>query len=244
MSASNLTYKSFGEKAVLIEWPSKIDKETLNDVIFFKNKILQNNNKEIVEVINTYNSITVIYRTTIKNIYNKVLALKSIYISSFSSFEVKNYCWKIPVCYDLEFGLDLQEIAKKNKLTLDAIINLHSSAIYTVYFIGFLPGFLYLGGLDKRLFFDRKSTPRIQVKKGSVGIARSQTGIYPSQSSGGWNIIGRSPISFFDPKLEQPCFATSGDKIKFISISMEEYKQLKTQVEIGFYQLEKEIIHD
>ncbi len=237
-----MTYKSFGNRAILIEWPAKIDEKTLKNVILFKNKILKKNTKVILEVITGYNSLTITYKFTIKNIYSEFSVLKSIYLSDFSKIEKKNYRWKIPVCYDKKFGIDLQEISQKNKLEIDAIIHLHSSQIYTVFFIGFTPGFLYLGGLDKRLFFDRKSTPRLDIKKGAVGIGGMQTGIYPSQSSGGWNIIGNSPISFFNPKSEEPCFAKSGDQIQFYKIDCEEYSQIKSLVESGFYKLEREIL--
>ncbi len=237
-----MTYKSFGNRAILIEWPAEIDKKTLKNVILFKNKILNHNLKSILEVIIGYNSLTIIYIYTIKNIYSEFSALKSIYFSDISQIKVKNYRWRVPVCYDKKFGIDLQEISQKNGLEIDAIIALHFSQIYTVFFIGFLPGFLYLGGLDKQLFFDRKSTPRLDVKKGSVGIGGMQTGIYPSQSSGGWNIIGNSPISFFNPKCEQPCFAKSGDEIQFYKIQFEEYMQIKNRVETGSYKLERKIL--
>lgn len=239
-----MTYKPYGNHAILIEWPSKIDENILKDIIFFKNKILKNNIKVIVDVINTYNSITAIYQSTIKNIYNEILTLKSIYTSTQLQLKVKNYCWEIPVCYDLDFGHDLKEISIKNKMDINSIISMHSTAIYTVYFIGFLPGFLYLGGLDKRLNFDRKSNPRLLVEKGSVGIGGSQTGIYPQNSAGGWNIIGKSPISFFDISKEKPCFIIAGDKVKFVPISVDEYQKIKTQINIGFYQLEKELLND
>ncbi len=244
MSTYNLTYKPYGNHAILIEWPSKIDDNILKNVIFFKNNILKNNIKVIVDIINTYNSLTIIYHSTIKKIYNEISTLKSIYKDTSSQFELRNYYWKIPVCYDLKFGLDLEEISAKKGMDIDSIIDLHSGTIYTVYFIGFLPGFLYLGGLDKGLDFDRKSTPRLLVEKGSVGIGGSQTGVYPQSSSGGWNIIGRSPISFFDPDKKEPCFAKSGDKVKFVPVDLDEYQQIETQIKIGYYQLEKELLND
>lgn len=239
-----MTYKSFGNRAILIEWPIKIDKNILKDVILFKNKITNINTKLIVEVISTYNSLTIIYISTIDNIYSEFSILKSIYNDTFSLNTVKKYRWKIPVCYDKKFGIDLLEISTKNELKIDAIINLHSTPIYTVFFIGFLPGFLYLGGLDNQLSIDRKPTPRLTVKKGSVGIAGSQTGIYPSQSSGGWNIIGNSPISFFNPRNEYPCFAKSGDEIQFYKIDIKKHLEIKTEVASGFYKLEKEVFYD
>ena len=244
MSVFKLTYKPYGSHAILIEWPSEIDKDILSDVISFKDQILQNNSKVIIDVINTYNSLTIIYDLTISNIYNEILALKTTYITIKTQEKTKKYRWKIPVCYDLNFGIDLQEISQKTKLDIETIINLHSATIYTIFFIGFLPGFLYLGGLDKRLFLDRKSTPRLTVKEGAVAFAGMQTGVYPSESAGGWNIIGNTPISFFEPQSKQPCFAASGDEIQFFSISIEAYKQLKIQIAKQSYKPEKIQLYD
>ena len=244
MAHFNVTYKPYGNQAILVEWPAKIDENILKDIIIFKNKIKKNNIKVIVDIINTYNSLTIIYNSTIENIYDEILTLKSIKEQNKVAISEQNYLWNIPVCYDGHFGIDLQEISEIKKLTIDELIHLHSSAIYTVYFIGFLPGFLYLGGMDKRLHFPRKGSPRLNVSKGSVGIGGSQTGIYPSQSAGGWNIIGNSPISFFNVTSDSPCFATAGDKIKFSSIDFHEYQHIELQVAHDMYKLKKERLHD
>jgi inhibitor of KinA len=239
-----VTYKPYGNQAILVEWPSKIDDNILKDIITFKNKIKKNNIKVIVDIINTYNSLTIIYNSTIENIYDEILTLKSIKKQKTLGTTEQNYLWNIPVCYDGHFGIDLQEISDVKKLTIDELILLHSLAIYTVYFIGFLPGFLYLGGMDERLNFPRKSSPRLNVAKGSVGIGGSQTGIYPSQSAGGWNIIGNSPISFFNVTSDNPCFAKAGDKIKFEPIDFHQYQHIVLQVAHGMYKLKKERLHD
>jgi len=239
-----LTYKRYGERAILIEWPPQIDENILEDIINFKNKIVNYNIKVIVDVINTYNSLTIIYYTTIDNIYNEILTLKSIYKEVAALEQENNYCWYIPVCYDEYFGHDLKEVSAKNKLPIDEIIALHSSSIYTVFFIGFLPGFLYLGGLPKRLNLKRRSTPRLLVEKGSVGIGGAQTGVYSMQSAGGWNIIGKSPIPFFDVSKENPCFAKAGDKIKFVPISLREFKKIEVEIAIDFYKIKNQIIND
>ncbi|MET2985298.1 5-oxoprolinase subunit PxpB [Aureibaculum conchae] len=239
MGTFKLTYKRYGKNAILIEWPKKIDKNILDDVIFFKNKVIQNYTKQIVDVINTYNSLTIIYNNTINIVYDNILDLKSLYGQEISQKKVKNYRWEIPVCYDYKFGLDLGELGLKNNLTLREIISLHSSQIYTVYFIGFLPGFLYLGGLDKKLHIPRKANPRLRIERGSVAIGGSQTGIYPSMSASGWHIIGNSPISFFDIEFKDPCFAKSGDEIQFIPIDLDEHFQIESQVAKGFYELKK-----
>jgi inhibitor of KinA len=148
------------------------------------------------------------------------------------------------VCYHVNFGIDLEAISIEKKLSTEDIIKRHSQVIYTVYFIGFLPGFLYLGGLDDSIYVPRKSTPRLQIDKGAVAIGGNQTGVYPESSPGGWNIIGNSPIEFFNPKLEKPCFAKAGDRIVFKPVSMEAYNQIKTLVEGGVHEIESEVFHD
>ncbi len=239
-----LSYKAFGKHAILVEWPNTVDEKILNDVLLFKKLILETNNKLILYINNAYNSLLINYDLSINNIYDEILALKTIYTSQNGLIKHTFRHWKIPVCYDAKFGIDLDDISCKNNLTITDIINLHSQTIYTIYFIGFLPGFLYLGGLDKRLHFSRKSSPRLQVKKGAVGIGEMQTGIYPNQSPGGWNIIGNSPINFFDVSKAKPCFASSGDKIQFVPISIEAYQSIKDKADTGLYQIENSLVHD
>lgn len=236
---SNLTYKCFGEKAILIEWEHKIDEEILNDILLFKEKLISENNIKLIDLIQGYHSLTIIYKYVILDFQKEVQLLKSIYTSTLQSKKQEYFQWEIPVCYDLEFGIDLQEISEKSNFEIDKIIKLHSDAIYKVYFVGFLPGFLYLGGLNKKIFFDRKPNPRLQVPKGSVAIGGMQTGVYPSNSAGGWNIIGKTPINFFDVENDNPCFAKAGDFIKFKSISLEEFYQLEKEISVKKYQLFK-----
>ena len=238
-----MTYKPFGKHAILIEWPAIIDENILENVLKFKNVILKNNSKVIVDVINAYNSLTIFYHTTIENIDSEILALKSIFEMLDSSNEMKNMLWKIPVCYDEKFGVDLEEISRRNKLKNNDIVSLHSKPIYTVYFIGFLPGFLYLGGLDEKLHFPRKATPRLKVEKGAVGIGGEQTGVYPQESAGGWNIIGNSPIEFFDRKKEHPCFAQAGDKVEFIPIDLKRHEEIANLVAYKRYHIESEVLN-
>jgi inhibitor of KinA len=134
----------------------------------------------------------------------------------------------------------LELLSQSKKISKQKIIKLHSSTIYDVHFIGFLPGFLYLGGLKEELHFERKSTPRQKINKGDIAIAKNQTGIYPRVSPGGWNIIGNSPINFFNVNLDPPCFARSGDRIKFISVDKNTYKVIEEKVKQGVYIIENE----
>jgi KipI family sensor histidine kinase inhibitor len=132
----------------------------------------------------------------------------------------------IPVCYDAEFGPDLNDVAAHNRISVEDVVRLHTSAIYTVYFLGFSPGFGYLGGLPKELRMPRLAKPRLRVPAGSVGIADQQTGVYPSETAGGWRLIGRTPLAMFDPALDPPSRLQPGDRIQFTAISRSAFERL------------------
>jgi len=239
-----LTYKPFGAHAILVEWPQKINEKTVVDVLRFKKIIKNNYIKQKVEINSAYCSILINYHRDIDKIYDEILHLKSLYWLK-NEVQITSYnLYKIPVCYDAFFGLDLELISEKKELPIKEIINCHSTPIYIIYFIGFLPGFLYLGGLDNNLHMPRLDKPRMKVLKGAVGIGGEQTGIYPNESPGGWNILGNSPIDFFDVSQSEPCFAQAGDKIQFCPISMDEYKLIKDQLKAGTYQIESEVLND
>ena len=191
-----------------------------------------------------YHSLTLLYCDEMADFNAEKEALQAMYSEERPALETAATRWKIPVCYDAKFGIDLEAMSKTIKLSEEEIIQRHSQAVYTVYFIGFLPGFLYLGGLDDRLTIERKSDPRLEVAKGSVAIGGSQTGIYPMNSAGGWNIIGKTPISLFDVENEHPCFAQAGDNIQFTPINVAEFNRLEREVNRGAYQVANYPLHD
>ena len=238
------TYKPFGRQAILIEWQAIIDEEILKDILLFKEKIISKRVEQITDLVVGYNSLTIKFKNKFVDFLDEVEGLKSIYKAESISIKQNNSIWEIPVCYDKKFGIDLEEISMKSNIPIKEIIKLHSEEIYTIFFIGFLPGFLYLGGLDEKLFFHRKSNPRLKVAKGSVAIGGQQTGVYPSESAGGWNIIGKTPINFFNIKNEKPCFTKAGDKIKFKSISLEEFYQIEKGITIDNYVIHKALLND
>jgi len=120
--------------------------------------------------------------------------------------------------------MNADRILKEKNVSLEELIEVHSSKSYHVFMIGFLPGFAYMGPVDPRIATPRIPTPRTQIVAGSVGIAGEQTGIYPLSSPGGWNIIGRTPLKVFDPNSTQPVLFQTGDQVKFIPITKEEFK--------------------
>lgn len=242
MTAFNLTYRTYGERSILVEWPAEINENTLLDVLNFKTKIEKYIFESKIKVTSAYNSLLITYDSTIDNINSEILTLKSLYSEKKGVERSSFKLWKIPVCYDNEFAMDLDEISVQKNLTKKEIIRLHSEGIYTVFFIGFLPGFLYLGGLDEKLYVPRKPSPRLKITKGAVAIGGNQTGIYPNESPGGWNIIGNTPITLFDASKNIPCFARAGDKIQFVPIGIKEHQDISTLIKAGVYQMESEVI--
>ena len=235
----SINIKPFGKRAVLIEWPKQVDESILEDILDFSNSF-KNLNLSGWEMSAAYNSLTMVNNvedidfTKVKRLIQECHTAKTI-----SETKMERYLWRIPVCYDPEFAIDLDEVTKTLNISSEKLVELHTLSHYTVYGIGFLPGFMYLGGLPSALEIPRRSEPRLSVKKGAVGLAGKQTGIYPQDSPGGWNIIGSCPIPIFNSKLDNPCFVNVGDKIQFYKISKAEYDLRKIETEVGIYKLEK-----
>ncbi len=243
MNSYPITIKPFGQQAILIEWPNKVDEGILNTILNFKS-VLKSKLSTSYELVPAYNSLTIVTRTESLDFPNLKEELQNWYQSLDNAPNVDRYLYKFPVCYDLEFGIDLKEVSMKLGMSVQEIIKNHSSHQYTVYGIGFLPGFMYLGGLPKNLELPRRSNPRLKVVKGSVGLAAKQTGIYPQDSPGGWNIIGNCPIPIFNSKAVDPFIVNVGDRVQFVPISKDAYKLHKIEGEVGIFSPEKTLLHD
>lgn len=240
MISPKIHTKPFGLHAILVEWPMEVSEVILNNILqfeaFLKNHCLEGPDWEYVSA---YNSLLVVNKKVTLDYPSFSEKLQNWYLNMDEKKPYQKYLWRLPVSYEKEFGIDLDEISQQLSLTETEIIALHTSHIYTVYGIGFLPGFMYLGGLPKVLETARKNTPRMVVKKGAVGIAGKQTGIYPQESPGGWNIIGSCPVPIFDATKKEPCFVTVGDQIQFYEVSRAKYNLHKIEVEVGIYTPEK-----
>ena len=143
---------------------------------------------------------------------------------------------EIPVLYGGEMGPDIGNVAEHNGKTVDEVIKIHTSEEYLIYMIGFIAGFPYLGGMSKEIATPRLKSPRVKIDGGSVGIAGEQTGIYPVDSPGGWQLIGRTPLKLYDAEREKPVLLEAGQYIKFKSITQDEYDKTLKAVEDGSYQ--------
>lgn len=242
MKPYKITITPFGSQAIIIQWPNTISDAILNDILAFKSH-LQNSFDPGFEYVASYNSITLIYpdhKFDFKSLKNQIIKL---YTQDYMPVKQTYYCWKMPVCYESEFAVDMPFLEDQLQLSSADIVKLHTTHQYKVFGIGFLPGFMYLGGLPKVLETKRKNAPQLLVEKGAVGLAGLQTGIYPQDSPGGWNIIGKCPVPLFNAQQDQPCFVKVGDKVQFTPISKAQFEVLTIQAQVGILKPEKEILH-
>ena len=221
--------KLYGDQAILINFEQKIDPAINAAVIALKNAIEQAKIDGITFMIPAYCSLTVGYNRTIIEYEILVEVINQIGIDVSDTLggiryeEASFRQLKIPVCYELPYALDLKELSEEKGISIEKIIDIHTSQSYKVYMLGFLPGFVFMGKIAAELQCNRKVTPRLRVPASSVGIAGFQTGIYPTISPGGWQILGRTPLKIFNPQKEKPFLFQAGDEVTFYSITKEEF---------------------
>lgn len=238
-SAMYPKFYPLSESAITVEWGDRIADTPHQQVLNLDHALHQAPFSGFLETVPTYVSLTIYYQAELIPVedsapfqwvkdYLEVLIQQA---ASVSPAE-KNLLF-IPVCYDPEFGYDLDFVAATHGISIEKVIELHQKTAYKVFMMGFLPGFAYLGALDNAIATARKPTPRAKVEAGSVGIAGNQTGIYPLNSPGGWQIIGRTPCSLFDPAKTNPFLLKTGDTVQFYAISKESFYQTEnTRVEM------------
>ena len=228
MEGNPKTYFVFNESSILISYNCPTNSKLISNISNTKKRIVTHMNDCIIDIVQSINSILVIFDRTKISADDLIKKLKRIEDTEDDLYKY-NKTWQIPVCYDFKYAVDLENLAKEKKLSPSEIINIHKSKVYDVLSMGFLPGFMYMGFTNEKLHCERKEIPSLNIKKGSIGIALNQTCIYSQDSPGGWHIIGISPLDFFDLKSKNPCFAKPGDKIQFIEISSKKYQQMKKE---------------
>jgi inhibitor of KinA len=220
-----------GDTALLIDFGNTINEDINDDVLKLFHFLKNQKHPFIKDLVPAYSSLAVYYDVmdVLHHMENGTTAfdvmVEMIDVLIRNSVDEENITGKtikVPVCYAEKFATDIHYLAKQNDLTVEEIIQLHTSRTYRVFMLGFIPGFAYMGVVDDRLVIKRKSVPQTVVA-GSVGIAGKQTGIYPLESPGGWQIIGRTPVKPFEPDREPPVLFEPGDLIKFYSITEDEF---------------------
>lgn len=220
-----------GENSIRFSFGNEITQETFDIVRCFHLFIEEQWESLVQEIVPSYHTVTVYLNkhNTFENI--DIQYLLDLWDESNQTGEkvISRFLY-IPVCYEEPYCEDMSRISEYTGLIPEEIIQMHSQTVYTVYMIGFLPGFPYLGELPSALKVPRLDKPRVAVPKGTVGIGGSQTGIYPVSSPGGWNILGRTPIDIFDPLRAEPFLLQAGTQLKFVPISYEDYLDYEKKI--------------
>jgi KipI family sensor histidine kinase inhibitor len=214
-----------GDRSLIVELGDEISPAVNRRVRDLDIKLMQNPIEGLVETVPTYRSLLIIYdplRINVALLKQRIEDLQKM-IDGIQIPEPKTM--EIPVVYGGEYGPDLEWVAQYHKMSIDEVLQLHTETIYQVYMIGFTPGHPYMAELPKALIMPRRETPRTNVPRGSVAIAKNQTVIYPVESPGGLHILGRTPLKLFNPFQSPPTLLEIGDLVRFFSIEKEEFKQ-------------------
>ncbi len=221
-----------GDRAVTIRIGNTISEQVNRDVVSVLQSIQLAKILGIQELVPTYTSICVHYDPEVLDFDELLKKLNQLEVDTALVNPSKtSRIVEVPVCYGGEYGPDLTFVATYNHLTPDEVVNRHTEGSYLVYMLGFLPGFAYMGGMDETIACPRLTSPRTKIPAGSVGIAGSQTGIYPLASPGGWQLIGRTPLNIFQMQDGHAQFLlTAGDRVRFIPITAEQFLEMEGRV--------------
>lgn len=229
-----MEFKQISEQSFMIYFDANISEEIFNQVNAVSDYLKLLAHPHIQEIVTSYRAILVYFdgmAITYEALLDE-LALSTYALTSTEQNQPRRIV-NIPVLYGGKWGPDLEYVAEYHKLTVEEVIQHHIEGYYLVYMIGFMPGFPFLGGLSPRIHTPRKDEPRLKIPAGSVGIANNQTGLYPADSPGGWQIIGRTPIDVFDLNRDPKILYQPGDKIKFYAINEEQFLHIQKYVENG-----------
>lgn len=221
------------ESALLLSYGNIID-TAINEKIIALHKVLTADPFQgFIESVPAYASLAVFYDAVLIKRHQKDFSTAFDFVqqnvlklaTEINNSEIHESTDKIiiPVYYN---GEDLEYVANLHQLTVEAVIKIHTTVTYRVFMTGFLPGFAYMGTVDEKIITPRKEKPRLHVAAGSIGIAGAQTGIYPIDSPGGWQLIGKTPLQIFNKEKINPCLLKAGDKVQFVAIDKNEFEKL------------------
>ncbi len=229
-----------GDRALTVELGNEID-EKINARLMGLIKTLSDQRvKGIEEFVPSFRAVLIHYNPAILSYSDMEKIVNAALSEPLRELTHHKRIVKVPVCYDSQYGPDIEFVAEHAGISVDEVIKIHTSTPYLVYMLGFQPGFPYLGGLDERIHTPRLETPRIRLEAGSVGIGGGQTGLYPMESPGGWRIIGVTPVRCYNPDKDKPIPYKAGDHIKFTAIDRDEFERLREIDLRGEYEFEVE----
>ena len=224
-----------GDTSLCAEFGNEISEKINTEIRAFNILLNKSGIRGIVETVPTYRSLMIHYDPEIISYRTLMSRLKGLTKQLDSAELPPSEVLEIPVLYGGEMGPDLAFVAEHAHMTEQEVIDIHTSVEYLIYMLGFTPGFTYLGGMSSEIETPRLTQPRVKIPAGSVGIAGKQTGVYPIDSPGGWQLIGRTPVKMYDPDRETPILPKAGQYIKFRAIDQEEYDRIAAQAAAGTY---------
>ena len=227
-----------GDRALVVEFGKKIEDETNNKVHALSAYLKERRIKGIRETLPTYRSLMVFYDSSEIDFFKLSKLIRRYRPPQDRDCKQTRKKRIVPCCYGGEYGPDLKEMSNILGMAQEEIIRIHEKADYKIYMLGFLPGFVYLGGLDEKISIPRLDTPRMKIPARSVGIGGSQTGVYPISSPGGWRLIGRTPFDFYNPENKDPILCKAGEYISFVSIKEAEYDAIRKDIKAGVFRPE------
>jgi inhibitor of KinA len=227
---------SAGDTALVVEFGDRIDRELSTAVLSLAQGLEAERIVGIVETVPTFRSLMVHYEPLVLPTAALVARIGE-QMQKLTTKAILGHLWHLPVCYDPQFAIDLDEVAIRTSLTKDQVVERHSGPLYHVYMLGFLPGQAYMGEVPAELALDRLENPRTKIPAGSLAIAASMSCVFPLETPCGWHIIGRCPIPFWDPVRATSLLAPA-DKVRFVPVSVREYESLVTRASQGVLRIE------
>lgn len=236
MGAAGVTgeprFLAAGDTALVVEFGTEVDPEVNRRVMRLGEAMRTAGIDGVVDLVPTFRSLMVHYDPTVVRAAALEERARALLDDTGGQAEAGRL-WRIPTLYGGEYGPDLEEIAERTGLSVDAVVDTHAGTEYEVYMMGFLPGLPYLGILPDELALPRRTEPRVRVPAGSVAMATNLTNVYPSESPGGWHILGRTPVELFDLRRDVPILLQAGDRIRFDPIGEDRFKEIRELAESG-----------
>lgn len=226
-----------GDSAVTVEFGTTIAPELVAEVAALDHQVslarARGELTGVIETMPTFRSLTVLYDPLLTSRAELDPALLSLVANKGEAQTAAGRRWRLPACYGGAFGADLEDVAAARGLGADDVVRLHTGAEFTVYMLGFMPGLPFMGGLPEALSMPRRKEPRVRVPAGSVGITGPLTNVYPWESPGGWQLLGRCPVPMFDLALPAPVLLAPGDRVRFEAVTPARYAELDAALRSG-----------
>ena len=219
----NISFSPLGDQAIVIELGQEINEQTEQQVRKMSALLESRPPEWMIEYIPAFTTVSIFYNPILATYESVKTQLAQLLTQLSENLPVKSRTIEIPVCYGGEFGPDLEFVAQYNKLTPREVIEIHTAGTYSVHMIGFAPGFPFIGGMSEKIAAPRRESPRLRIPERTVGIAGIQTGVYPIETPGGWQLIGRTPLRLFRPDHDIPSLLRAGDKVVFREITPKDY---------------------